>query len=403
LTALLLTAMVLELLVLLALLAHARGHVRQSFPRTNPGEPSPAVGAWPLYPRVALLVPLTGDSPAMEAALTSLLTQPYPNYETVLVTRDLDDPATALVRRLLARHPRVRHIVSGPASGCSQKNRNILAGLGSLNDAVEILVFCDSTHVAPPYFLQELVHPLATGAAALTTGFHRIAPGDSRVATLGMVQTVMTIHLLHSLPEVVLPWGGATAVRRSVFRDAGLDRVWGASALDDIPLGLRLKHAGVRVVPVAPAMLDTPLAGETLKGWSAWLTRQIIYPKFFMPCSWLAGALAVAFLVGPVLAAALALLGGCAGLVPPPLALASLGFLLALTGIGVWSRTLIPHPVPLGPWLLALYATIFMAGWCYLRTWFTNTIAWRGISYRVAWGGWVQRIILKPAPRERTP
>ena len=395
--------MVLELLVLMVLLAHSRHHLRRSFPGAAPGGPSPASGPWPAYPRVALIVPLTGNTPEMRAALTSLLTQPYPNYETVLVTRDLEDPATSLVQSLLSRHPQSRHIVSGPASGCSQKNHNILAGLGVLDDSVEILVFCDSTHDAPPNFLQELIHPLATGAAVLTTGFHRIIPGDARVATLGMLQTVLTIHLLHSLPSVILPWGGATAILRSVFRESGVEGVWGSSMLDDLPLGRRLLRFGIRVVPVAAATMSTKLTGQTLDGWSTWLTRQILYAKYCLPLSWLAASLAVIGLAGPILLAGLAVLGGLVGLTAPPLALASLGFLLVFTAIGAWCRTLVPQKAPLGPWLLAFYANIFMAAWCYLKTWRTNTLSWRGISYRVTWGGRVREIILKPGPQRHTP
>jgi hypothetical protein len=46
----------------------------------------------------------------------------------------------------------------------------------------------------------------------------------------------------------------------------------------------------------------------------------------------------------------------------------------------------------LGPWLLGFYANIGMACWCYLKTWRTDIIAWRGISYRVTWGGRVRQI-----------
>ena len=189
--------------------------------------------------------------------MNSLLNQPYPNYETVLVTRDLEDPATPLVRALLARHPHSRHIVSGPAAGCSQKNHNILAGVGALDDSVEILVFCDSTHQARPNFLRELIHPLVTGAASLTSGFHRIIPGDARVPTLGMLQTVLTLHLLHGFAAIALPWGGATAMLRSVFHDYGIAGVLGTNVLDDFPLGQRLLRFGIRTMPVATAILDT--------------------------------------------------------------------------------------------------------------------------------------------------
>jgi len=387
--------MALELLLLLFLVTHSRRHVRRSFPGPDSGGPSAETANWPAYPRAALIVPLTGDSPEMQAALTSLLTQSYPNYETLLVTRDLEDPATALAQRLLARHPRGRHIVSGPAAGCSQKNHNILAAIGVLDDAVEILVFCDSTHQAPPDFLRELIRPLATGAAVLTSGFHRIIPGDARVATLGRLQTVLTLHLLHGFPAIALPWGGATAMLRYIFRDSGVARVLRGNVLDDFPLGLYLLKFGIRTVPVATAILNTPRRGETLSGWSTWLTRQMLYVKYIMPGTWLAAALAGGVLAGPILLSVLAGLGGLMGLVPPPLALVSLGFLLALTALGAWCRTLVPQPVPLGAWLLGFYANIFMACWCYLKTWRTDTIAWRGISYRVTWGGRVREILYR--------
>ena len=310
-----LASMALEIALLLVLLLYSRQHVRRSFPGRAPGGSAPASGSWPAYPRVALIVPLTGNSPEMEAALTSLLNQPYPNYETVLVTRDLEDPATPLVRALLSRHPHSRHIVSGPAAGCSQKNHNILAGVNALDDAVEILVFCDSTHQARPNFLPDLIHPLVTGAAVLASGFHRIVAGDARVPTLGMLQTVLTLHLLHGFAFIALPWGGATAMLRSAFHDYGIAGVLKQNVLDDFPLGQRLLHFGIRTVPVATAILETHLVGQTMAGWNTWLTRQLLYLKYCLPSVWLPSALVVWVLGGPILLAAAAGLGGLAGLV----------------------------------------------------------------------------------------
>jgi ceramide glucosyltransferase len=392
LTVLILVTMALELALLLTLLLHSREHVRRSFPGREPEGAAAAAGVGPPYPKVALIVPLTGNSPEMQAALESLLSQDYPNYETLLATRDLEDSATVLVQDLLSRYPCSRHIVSGPAAGCSQKNHNILAAVGALDDAVDILAFCDSTHEAPPEFLRELIRPLVSGAAVLTSGFHRIVPGDARVATLGMLQTVLSLHLMHGLAAIALPWGGATAVLRSVFRDSGVAGVLRTNVLDDFPLGLHLLRFGIRARPVATAILNTSLSGQTLAGWETWLTRQLLYLKYIMPVTWLTAALAGWVLAGPIIFSVLAGVGGLVGLVSPPLALTGLGFLAVLTGIGAWCRSLVPQKVPLGPWLLAFYANILMACWCYLKTWRIDTIAWRGISYRVTWGGRVRQI-----------
>jgi ceramide glucosyltransferase len=381
--------MVLELLLLLTLMLYSREHVRRSFP----GRRSETV-SWPASPKVTVIVPLTGNSPEMHASLSSLLSQPYPNYETLLVTRDPEDLATPLIRELLSSHVRVRHIVSGPTSGGSQKNHSILAGIGAVSDDTEILVFCDSTHQAPANFLRDLIHPIVTGQAVLTSGFHRIIPGDTRISTLGMLQTVLALHLLHGIPAIALPWGGATAMLRAAFHEHGLAGVLKENVLDDFPMGQRLLRFGIRSVPVATAVLNTDLSGQTRRGWETWLTRQMLYLKYCLPGTWLAAALVVLLLAGPILLAALAGLGGIVGVVAPRLALASWGFLLALTALGVWFRTLVPAPVPLGHWLLGFYANIFTACWCYLKTWQTDIIAWRGISYRVTWGGRVKQIIV---------
>ncbi len=386
-------SMILELLLLLTLVLYSREYVRRSFPGR-----APETVFWPSYPKVAVIVPLTGNSPEMPAALESLLSQPYPNYETILVTRDPEDPATPLVRELLSRHASVRHIVSGPATACSQKNHSILAGIGAVSDDAEILVFCDSTHQAPPNFLRDLINPIVTGQAVITSGFHRIIPGDARIATLGMLQTVLTLHLMHGFmhgfPAIALPWGGATAVLQAAFHEHGLAGILKENVLDDFPMGQRLLRFGIRTLPVAAAVLNTDLSSQTRCGWETWLTRQLLYLKYCLPATWLASALVAWVLVGPIVFATLAGLGGIMGIVAPPLALVSLGFLLALTALGAYCRTLVPSPVPLGPWLLGFYANIFITCRCYLKTWLTDTIAWRGISYRVTWGGRVKQVIV---------
>jgi cellulose synthase/poly-beta-1,6-N-acetylglucosamine synthase-like glycosyltransferase len=392
---LLITSMALELLLLLALFLLSRGYVLRSFPDRPPEATQNGDPARP-WPRAAIVVPLTGNSPEMRGCLQSLLSQDYPVYETVLVTRDPEDPATSLVRELLAHHPRVRHVISGPARTCSQKNHNLLAGLAVLDDAVEILVFCDSNHLAPPRLLRDLIRPLRLGEAVLTTGYRRIIPGDCRLATLGTLQTVLVLQLLQAIPVLSQPWGGATAILRQVFADRGVGRVWSQTVVDDVSLWVHLKQGGIRLQGVPAACLTTHLSGQTLGAWSAWLTRQLQYLKYFLPGTWLASLLAAYLLIVPPLAAALACLGWLVGLVPGKYALVGAVFLALLTGVAAWYRTLVPSKVPLGPWLAAFYATLGVAIFSYLKAWCTQTISWRGISYRVTWGGRVRQIIPRP-------
>ena len=150
-------------------------------------------------PRVGVIIPLTGDTPVMKACLESLLDQSYPNYEAIFVTCSSNDPAVQIVNRVIQTKKNARHIVSGAASRCSQKNHNLLAGLADLDSSIEILVFCDCTHWAPQRFLTDLVSPIVSGKAVMTTGFHRVVPGDCRLPTLGMLVSVMAIHLMQGI------------------------------------------------------------------------------------------------------------------------------------------------------------------------------------------------------------
>ena len=342
-----LTSMALELLLLLALFLVSRGYVRRSFPGRIPEAPPGPDPGGPC-PRAAVIVPLTGNSPEMPGCLKSLLSQDYPDYETILVTRDRQDPATTLVRDLLAGHRAARHLISGPATSCSQKNHNLLAGLAVLDDSVRILVFCDSNHQAPPNFLRELIGPLRRGEAVLTSGYHRIMAGDCRLATLGLLQTVLALQLLHGIPRLSQPWGGATAMLRSVFEGLRVPQLWSQTVVDDVSMAAHLRRFGIRVTPVATACLTTNLAGQTFEDWSAWLTRQMQYLKYLMPGTWLAAAPAACLLALPPLAAALACLGGMVGLVSGKVALAGAVFLILLSGVGAWYRTLVPEQIPLG-------------------------------------------------------
>jgi ceramide glucosyltransferase len=392
--ALILASMALELLLLLGLFGHSRSHVRQGFPGRSLEAPAGgAAGA--TWPRAALIVPLTGDTPEMRASLQSLLSQDYPDLEVILVTREAGDPATPLVQELLAGHPRARHVLSGPATTCSQKNHNLLAGVAVLDDAVEILAFGDSTHLAPPDLLRRLIRPLAAGPAVVTTGYHRIAARDLGLATLEKLQLVLALHLLQGVPQLAQPWGGATAIRRLVFEAQGIRRLWSQTVVDDVTLAARLRQKGIRVQAVATAILTTPLAGQSAADLEAWLLRQLLYLKYCLPGTWLAAAPLGCLLAAPPLLAAAACLGWVLGLVPGPGALAAAAFLALLTALGARYRTLVPQRLPLGPWLRAFYGTLGLVSRSYFRTWATDTIAWRGLSYRVGWGGQVREISRK--------
>lgn len=360
--------------------------------RIRPGSAAEAsrLTAWP---QVAVLVPVTGAAAGLAARLEALLSQDYPSYQVVFTTRDAEDPATAVILALLSRYPRARHVVAGPARGCGQKNRNLLAAVHLVGQTPEILVFCDGNQSAPPDWLKELVGPIVAGQAQVTSGYHRLSAADPGVAALGRAISVLALYLTKGFRRLNQPWGGATAIRRHLFEDLAVARVWAENVVDDVSLAARLVRAGLPVVLAQGACLDTPIQGETLAGWRDWLTRQWLYLKFCMPLTWLAAGIVIQVHLALVLLAAASLLLAPLGLISGSLALAAALFLAGLTGLGMALRSCHPHPGPWGKWLPAYFAAMGMASWSHWQTLFTMELRWRGIVYRVGRQGRVVEIV----------
>jgi hypothetical protein len=299
-----------------------------------------------------------------------------------------------IVSRVIHTKTNARHIVSGAASRCGQKNHNLLAGLADLDSSIEILVFCDGTHWAPQRFLADLVSPIVSGKAVMTTGFHRVVPGDCRLPTLGMLMSVLAIHLLQAIEFISQPWGGATAISRRIFEENRISALWGENVVDDVSMCTHLAKAGIRVRPVSSACLLTPIGGVTFRAWYKWLKRQLFFIKVCQPAYWAAGAFA-AYLVCAPFVAGLACAAGIMGFAPKYMSVAGCAFLAAFLAVAMKWRTLIHEDIPIWKWVPAVLAANSMVVLCYACTWFSSLLSWRGISYRVTWGGKVKEIIRK--------
>jgi len=376
------SAMAAQLFVLAALYLLGGRHVRGG----NGPEPMPAT-----CPRAAVIMPLTGDAPGMREAVASILDQDYPDLLLVFVTASAADPAVALLSGLVGNDARVLQVVAGQATTCGQKNHNILAGIRAAATA-EVFVFCDSSHVADRHFVTNLVAPIARGDAPMSSGFHKIVPLDGHTATIGMLVTCLALHLMQPIKAITQPWGGAMALSREAFDRFGLREIWNKNIVDDFSMGPHLHRFGVKAWPVAGACLATPMQAVSMAHWEAWLTRQLLYLKFCIPPEWLVSIVAAFILSAPPVLAIGMLAAAAVGLVGWNAVLLTGLYLVGFLGMGLIFRTLSPRPVALLPWLRGYVVTFPVLGWCFGRTFTTNTMSWRGIDYKVGWGGVVKKI-----------
>lgn len=342
------------------------------------------------WPRVSLIVPVAGRPEGLAAELTSLLTQDYPGYEVLVITASSGEPAVAVIRELLGRFPHLRHVVSGPARGCGQKNHNLLAGLKRADSRSEVIAFCDRGRLAPAAFLRHLVAPLREGAQ-VASGYHRLHPEKPCLAALARAAVVFVLRLTREFPALMQPWGGATALRRDLVASLGIPALWSRTVVDDVSLAARLKERRIRVVSAAGALLTTPVAPESWGEAVAWLARQWLYLKYYLPGTWLAAGL----LVHLTLALMAAL--GVQLLVTPFLGVGlhtflAAGYVGAMSLLCARLHRLLQPPGRGGLALLLWPAALLLAAWAHLASGLRHSLCWQGLTYRLGCGGEVRQI-----------
>jgi hypothetical protein len=163
--------------------------------------------------------------------------------------------------------------------------------------------------------------------------------------------------------------------------------MWSHAVVDDVSLSRLLDRSGIRMRAVPEADAVTPLIAQTMGGWSAWLTRQLMYLKLFYPASWLvggmAGMLTALSLIGFAMGGILWAVGGTDPVTG----------MLCLVGLGFFPCAILAmrlfHPAPGArlSWLGAGFVAVFMACWCHFRTWFSRRVLWSGVEYEVAGNG----------------
>jgi ceramide glucosyltransferase len=350
-------------------------------------------------PRVALIVPVAGRGDNLEKHLDCLLHQDYPNYFIFFVTQDADDRSVPVIRKVIAGHPNAQHINAGQATACSQKNHNLLQGVLASYPATDIFVFCDIGHSAHPKWLEHLTLPLRSSPSAIiSSGYHIVFPKSRSLRQIGRAICVHALYLVRQIPVFTQPWGGAIAIRAHDFRELGVVKLWSTTIVDDVTLADHLQKMRIAVTIPEDADLHTTIDDDSWQSWESWLIRQWAYLKFVFPKLWLvAGATGLAFTLLVCLCIFTIVTAGLRFLPDQYLSFSAV-FLTTIAACSLIFRHCHPSPGSIWLWYPAFLAALFMAGWCHCRLWFSNSLTWAGITYKVASGGKVLQIIRPQEP-----
>ena len=130
-------------------------------------------------PPVTIFKPLKGVDEGLEENLRSFFRLDYPDYQLLFGVADADDPAIAVVERLLAEFPDhdARLVVGCPAFGLNPKVEN-LAAMDRYRKHDVILISDSNVRVRPSY-LRETACYLAEPGVGLVTQHLRRASGEA--------------------------------------------------------------------------------------------------------------------------------------------------------------------------------------------------------------------------------
>ncbi len=243
-------------------------------------------------PKVALLSPCKGLDHDLEYNLSCLFQQDYQNYEILFLVETHDDPACAVIRRLMNQYAHVpaRLVIAGQATACGQKIHNLLAGVDRVTDDVAYLAFVDSDAQPKPWWLKLLVRRLDNPKVAATTGYRCLAPERNTLPNLLLTSINTFVLSIYGSGGMHPIWGGSWAIRREVFCKLLRDR-WPGTLSDDVVAAAVVRKAGHRI-EYEPGCSVASCCDYSPRAAFEFLRRQDKMIRFYSPFWWRVGFLA---------------------------------------------------------------------------------------------------------------
>ncbi len=203
-------------------------------------------------PPVTVLKPLCGAEPGLYANLRSFCQQDYPQFQIVFGVGDAEDPAVAVVQRLIEEFPHLslEVVVDPQQHGHNRKISSLINMLARARH--DILVMADSDACVRPDYLQSVTAPLLDERVGLVTCLYHDEPTRPVWSRLG----AMYINEWY-MPSVLLAWlfghqsyvsGQTLCIRRETLQAIGGLRGIANHLADDYELGQLVRALGLRIV-----------------------------------------------------------------------------------------------------------------------------------------------------------
>jgi cellulose synthase/poly-beta-1,6-N-acetylglucosamine synthase-like glycosyltransferase len=330
-------------------------------------------------PPATVIVPVKGADEGLRENLDALASLDYPDYELIIAAQSASDIPLGVLP------PRAKVVLAHSDDPVTaEKIGNLLAAVHAARKRSEVFAFADSDGRVTPRWLRALVAPLGEPRVGAATGYRwwMPAPPDFWSLLRGVWDAVAAGTLGPGDNRFV--WGGAMAIRRETFFDAGVPDAWQGQLTDDYMLSRAVHDAGLTIA-YAPGALTPSLEHTGARRFFSWARRQLAITRVYAPRLWWPALIAHIFYCGGMAASIIASIKGNRLAEWALIAQLSPGMLkgvnratLAKAALPEYESWFKRHSwihaiwVPLGTWvwLIALLSSAF-----------GNSITWRGRRY----------------------
>jgi cellulose synthase/poly-beta-1,6-N-acetylglucosamine synthase-like glycosyltransferase len=332
-------------------------------------------------PPASVIVPVKGFDEGLRENLAALAALDYPDYELIITAHSAADiPAGVLP-------PRARIVLAhGETCRTSEKIQNLLAAVRAARKRSEILAFADSDGRVTARWLSALVAPLDEPGVGAVTGYRWFLPDPPDFWSLlrGVWDAVAAGTLGAGNNRFV--WGGAMAIRKELFFEAGVPDAWAGELSDDYALSEAVHAAGLAIA-YAPGALTPCVEHTSGFRFLGWIRRQMAITRVYAPGLWWPGLIAHIFYCGGMAASVVASVRGYRLAEWALIAQLSPGMLKGLNRATL-AKAALPEYEPWfkrHSWVHAIWVPLATWVWLFalLSSAFGSSILWRGRRYEL--------------------
>jgi cellulose synthase/poly-beta-1,6-N-acetylglucosamine synthase-like glycosyltransferase len=255
-------------------------------------------------PPASVIVPVKGEDQGLRENLAALASLDYPDYELLITAHSASDiPGDVLP-------PRARIILAhGDDPFTGEKVQNLKAAVRAARKQSEIFAFADSDGRVNRGWLRALAAPLVEEGVGAATGYRWFVPEPAGVwSLLRAVWDGVAAGMLGPGDNRFV-WGGATAIRKHTFFEAGVFEYWKHTVSDDYALAAAVHAAGLTLAYAPGAVTPSP-ERISASGMFSWMRRQMMITRAYSPWLWWRGLLAHLFYCGGMAASLVAAFRG---------------------------------------------------------------------------------------------